>query len=96
MPATQQQIQEFNKYRLFEQNPVAFVKSNSAETILAEFNKVIQPIDYDKDPYRFIPEDKVTDARKLDIISTMLETFGNKTNAKNIVSNRLTPQFWKE
>lgn len=96
MPATQKQIQEFNNYRLFEQDPVGFIRKNTAETIIAEFNKVIQPIDYEEDPYNGISEDKVNDTRKLDIISTMLEVFGRGTDAKNIVPKKLTPRFWEE
>lgn len=96
MPATQKQIQEFNNYRLFEQDPVGFIRKNTAETIIAEFNKVVQPIDYEEDPYRDIPEDEINDTRKLDIISTMLETFGRGIDAKNIVPKKLTPQFWEE
>lgn len=96
MPATQKQIQAFNDYRLFEQNPVTFVKSNSAETILTEFNKAVHPIDYDKDPYRGMSEADADNARKLDIITTMLNAYIRGPRVDSIIHNKLTPQFWKE
>ena len=96
MPATQKQIQAFNDYRLFEQNPVTFVKNNSAETILAEFNKAIHPIDYNKDPYRGMSEADADNARRLDIIATMLNAYIRGPRVDSIIHNKLTPQFWKE
>ncbi len=91
-------VQDNPKYRAGESDWEHFVRTHSADEIMAEFDKPIKPSKTDTtDPYYGKSESEATIARQLDIISTMLNVYGNINNietVKKLVKEHLSHSLW--
>lgn len=94
---------EQENYRLFEQEPLTFIRTHNADEILEEFNKSIAVIDNDPN-YEGMSSSEAMETRKILIIQVMLQIYGNinfglqntvisRTKVPNM-TGKLSNSFW--